>query len=114
MTFARPKVLNSGCLDCEMTRTPRGGLTVNDIQSACARFFNVPLVDVVGYYRGTHSVMMARKVAMYLARKLTFASWPELGAAFRRDHSTILKVSQRLERTPDDLAIALKVEESIT
>lgn len=97
-----------------MTREPKGNLSVEQVQIACARFFGVPFVDIISYNRGSYSVMMARKVAMYLCRKLTFASWPELGTAFRRDHSTILVVSKRVERTPEVLALATKVEESIT
>jgi chromosomal replication initiator protein len=97
-----------------MIRTPRGNLTVADVQLTCAKFFGVPFTDIISYNRGSGTIMLARKLAMYLARKMTFASWPELGEAFRRDHSTILVVTKRTEANPELMVIAAQIEESIT
>lgn len=40
---------------------------------------------------------LARQVAMYLARRLTPASLPAIGRAFRRDHSTVLHAVRLIE-----------------
>jgi hypothetical protein len=51
-----------------------------------------------------------RAIAQYVARHVTGLSWPQLGVAFRRHHTTILvacrrvETSYRLRRIADDLA----------
>jgi hypothetical protein len=47
-----------------MTRTPRGGLTVTEVQLACAKFFGVPFTDIISYNRGSGTIMLARKLAI--------------------------------------------------
>jgi len=44
----------------------------------------------------TKRVSEARRVAMYLAREITEFSYPELGDAFRRDHTTVLSAYKNL------------------
>lgn len=46
----------------------------------------------------------ARQVAMYLCRKLTLLSYPQIGELFERDHSTVLHatrvIEERIEAEP--------------
>lgn len=43
-------------------------------------------------------VVRARMVAMYLARELTGATTPEIGAIFDRDHSTVCSAHARVTK----------------
>ena len=40
----------------------------------------------------------ARQVAMYLCRKLTKGSFPEIAARFNKDHSTVISAVRKVER----------------
>lgn len=50
-------------------------------------------------------MVLPRQVAMYLVRKLTDYSLPEIGKVFSRDHTTVLhsinKVEEYLENTTE-------------
>src|SRR5690348_14089895 len=62
---------------------------VSTIVDAVAREYQIEPTDVLG--RDRHKCMAeARKVAFFLTRELTSLSYPELGRAFGRDHTTII------------------------
>ena len=70
--------------------------TPNLIISQVCKFYNVD--DVV--LRGTQKnkgTAEARQVAMYLIRKLTNLSLPDIGKEFARDHSTVLYAIRKVE-----------------
>jgi len=74
------------------------------IQRAVAERFNVSFNDLLGKRR-TQNIALARQVAMYLCRKLTAYSFPEIGAFFGgRDHSTVIHaqkiVTDRISSDP--------------
>lgn len=72
-------------------------ITVNHVQSKVSEFFGVTLSDMRGKSRTT-TVVLARQVAMYLARQLTHASFGELGRAFgSRDHTTVLHAVDKVQ-----------------
>lgn len=50
--------------------------------------------------RRSREVVIPRQVAMYLARELTDLSLTQLGAAFARDHSTILHACEKVSEDP--------------
>lgn len=65
-------------------------LTTDAIKQAVARQFNVSINDLTGKRR-TQNIALARQVAMFLCRKHTARSFPEIGALFGgRDHSTVI------------------------
>lgn len=72
-------------------------LTVRAIQVATARQFNVTLGELIGPKR--HKVIVKhRHLAMWIARQLTEASFPELARAFgRRDHTTVLYACRKMD-----------------
>lgn len=55
---------------------------------------------LVQHRRVDPHLLRARAVAMYLARELTDASWPDIGAAFRRHHTTIMAAHRRVAGGP--------------
>ncbi len=74
------------------------GLTIESIQREVAAYFDVKLHDLKGPKRH-RAVAHPRMVAMYLARKLTNMSYPEIGSRFGgKDHSTVISAVRKIER----------------
>ena len=65
-------------------------LSINDIKKAVADHFSLKVSDMVSKRR-TKNLSFPRHVAMYLCRKHTTASYPEIGSQFGgRDHSSVI------------------------
>jgi len=78
-----------------------GGLSpktsIEDIQKKTAEFYKLDVRDFHSPQRARR-VARPRQVAMYLARKLTTRSLPEIGRRFGgRDHTTVLHACRRIE-----------------
>jgi chromosomal replication initiator protein len=74
------------------------GLTIETVQREVAAYFDVKLHDLKGPKRH-RAVAHPRMVAMYLARKLTKMSYPEIGSRFGgKDHSTVISAVRKIER----------------
>jgi chromosomal replication initiator protein len=73
-------------------------LSIDAIQKRVAEFFNLGVADLKSARR--HKVVaLPRQIAMYLGRKLTHASFPELGARFGgKDHTTVMHAVSKIER----------------
>jgi chromosomal replication initiator protein len=67
------------------------------IQKAVAQYFQVT-VDDLRLDRRHKQLAHARQVAMFLCRKLTRASFPELGARFNKDHTTVLVAVRKIDK----------------
>jgi hypothetical protein len=77
--------------------TPPGKISVKDIQIAVAEHYRVGLYDILSHRR-TWDLVLPRHVAMYLTKKLTHRSLPEIGRLFgRRDHTTVLYAVNKIE-----------------
>lgn len=62
-----------------------------------AAFYGITPADITGTKRG-QDIMIARQSAIYLTRKLTKHSLPEIGASFGgRDHTTIIHSVNKIE-----------------
>jgi chromosomal replication initiator protein len=75
---------------------------IDKIQNETAAHFNIKVADLRGRTR-TAGVVLARQVAMYIARELTQASLTEIGEAFGgKNHSTVIhaieKVREQMEK----------------
>jgi len=82
----------------EIPITAATTISVERIQQAVAENFNVERADILSSRR-TKDVVLPRHVAMYLARKLTLKSLPEIGRRFGgRDHSTLVNAIRKIER----------------
>lgn len=72
-------------------------ITTESIQRTVASVYNVGLNDLLGKRR-TQNIAFARQVAMYLCRRLTACSYPEIGALFGgRDHSTVIHANKVID-----------------
>ncbi len=80
----------------------RGKLTCETIVKRTADYFEVKISDLKSKKRG-RAIAFPRQVAMYLCRKHTEASYPEIGHALGgKDHTTALNAFNRIgERSAD-------------
>jgi chromosomal replication initiator protein len=92
----------------DMQATPDGSrIKIDDILKIVGRHFNVGRTDLLSPRRA-RSVVVPRQIGMYLAKKMTARSLPEIGRRFGgRDHSTVLHAVRKIEdqiKTDDKLA----------
>jgi chromosomal replication initiator protein len=79
-----------------VSATPQG-FSIEAIQREVATYFDIKLHDLRGPKR-LQSVARPRMIAMYLARKLTGSSFPEIGGRFGgKDHSTVISAVKKIE-----------------
>jgi chromosomal replication initiator protein len=82
----------------DMVREVSSRVTVRGIQQSVADYFQIGLEELRGVKR-QRSILYPRQVAMYLCRRLTEASLPEIGRAFGgRDHTTVMHAVEKIER----------------
>ena len=72
-------------------------ISIEVIQRTVADAFGVTIADLLGRRR-TRNIAEPRMVAMYLAREFTGRSTSEIGAAFARDHATILHAGSQVPK----------------
>ena len=83
------------------TRRP----SIQQVLMAVAAAFGVPPLRLTGPQR-SQEIVLARHSAMYLCRELTGRTLKEIGAEFRRDHSTVTHGCHRIaERRGRDLGL---------
>ena len=76
---------------------PGAKTSIEDIQRKTAEFYKLDVRDFHSPQRARR-VARPRQVAMYLSRKLTTRSLPEIGRRFGgRDHTTVLHACRRVE-----------------
>jgi chromosomal replication initiator protein len=76
---------------------PGAKTSIEDIQKKTAEFYKLDVKDFHSPQRARR-VARPRQVAMYLSRKLTTRSLPEIGRRFGgRDHTTVLHACRRIE-----------------
>jgi chromosomal replication initiator protein len=83
---------------------------VESIQRTVSDSFHVRLADLKSKKRTQH-IAFCRQVAMYLCRKLTDSSFPCIGEAFGRDHSTVIHAYNLIaRRISNDSAFRMSIE----
>lgn len=84
--------------------------TIAEIQRIVADHFDIDRKDMFTTRR-TKNVVLPRQIAMYLAKRLTVKSLPEIGRRFGgRDHTTVLHAVNRISGMLEaDLDLALQV-----
>jgi chromosomal replication initiator protein len=87
-------------------------ITIDDIIKVVASKTGVKISDVKSPKKNKN-IVLARQVAMYLARKMTHASFPDIGEKIGgRDHSTVIYAHNKLRRVLEtDLKIKNLIEE---
>ena len=81
-------------------------ITVDKIQNIVSNYFNISLTDMLSQRRA-RPLARPRQIAMYLAKKMTSRSLPEIGRRFaNRDHTTVIhavKTISRLSEQDDEM-----------
>jgi|TARA_Y100000389_G_scaffold140675_1_gene138552 chromosomal replication initiator protein len=81
-------------------------ITVDKIQNVVSNYFNIALNEMLSQRR-SRPLARPRQIAMYLAKKLTTRSLPEIGRRFaNRDHTTVIhavKTITRLSEQDDEM-----------
>ena len=70
--------------------------TVESILREVANYFDLKLYDLKSN-RKQKNIAIPRQIAMYLSRKYTVASFPDIGEKFGKDHSTIIHAVKKIE-----------------
>jgi chromosomal replication initiator protein len=74
-----------------------GRIKIDDILKIVGRHYNVGRTDLLSPRRA-RAVVVPRQIGMYLAKKLTARSLPEIGRRFGgRDHSTVLHAVRKID-----------------
>ena len=86
-------------------------ITIEDIQKQVAQYFNIKMADMHSARR-SRAIARPRQIAMYLAKRLTSRSLPEIGRKFGgKDHTTVMHAVKRIEELmQQDHSIAEDVE----
>jgi len=72
-------------------------ITIDEIQRACAAHYRIDASEMRSRRRSV-AIARPRQIAMYLAKKLTPRSLPEIGRIFGgRDHTTVMHAVKRIE-----------------
>lgn len=72
-------------------------ISIEDIQKIVVAFYNLSMNDFLSARRSRH-IARPRQIAMYLSKKLTTKSLPEIGRKFTgRDHTTVIHAIKKIE-----------------
>lgn len=91
----------------DLLRANARKITIDEIQRKVAEHFSIKVTEMSSSRRA-RAVARPRQIAMYLAKKLTTRSFPEIGRKFgNRDHTTVLHGVRRIEELiQDDASLA--------
>jgi chromosomal replication initiator protein len=94
----------------DLIRTHELKPDIEMIQKTVSDFFHIRLADLKSKKRTQH-IAFCRQVAMYLCRKMTHSSFPAIGEAFGRDHSTVIHAYNLIaRRITNDSAFRFSIE----
>lgn len=87
-------------------------VSVEMVQKAVSAFYHIPIEDLKNKRRN-QAILLPRQVAMFLSRRLTNLSLPEIGNAFGgKDHTTVLHSCRKIEsglKSDGDLKQAIEL-----
>ena len=75
-------------------------LNIEEIQAVVAKKYSVTITQILSAER-TQSIVTPRQLAMYIARKFTTKSLPEIAKLFEKTHATIIHGVKNIEKRLD-------------
>ncbi len=92
-------------------------ITIDEIVKTVAGKFNIKISDLKSQKKNKNLVI-PRQIAMYLSRKMTHLSFPDIGAKIGgKDHSTVIyatnKIREILDKDPKMLASVKEIEDML-
>lgn len=102
----------------DLLRTNDRKISIEEIQKKVASHYAIRLSDMSSTRR-VRQIALPRQVAMYLAKKITTMSLPEIGKNFGgRDHTTVMHAIRKIdelvatdENVAEDIALLMKILE---
>tara|TARA_B100000287_G_scaffold163232_1_gene153977 strand:+ start:197 stop:1582 length:1386 start_codon:yes stop_codon:yes gene_type:complete len=89
-------------------------ISIDKIQNVTSNFFSINLQEMLSQRR-SRPLARPRQIAMYLAKKLTTRSLPEIGRKFaNRDHTTVIHAVKTIEKLSQENSLMKKNIEEIT
>ena len=80
-------------------------LSIETIQKEVSNYFGIKINDIKSSKK-QKNIAFPRQISMYLVRRYTGASYPEIGEKFGKDHSTVIHAVKKIENLiKDDLSI---------
>lgn len=76
-------------------------VTLDNIQKTVAEYYKLRVHDLTGNKR-TRNLARPRQIAMYLSKELTSHSLPEIGDAYKRDHTTVLHAHRQISKLREE------------
>ncbi len=77
-------------------------INIEKIQKTVAEYFQIKISEIKSSKR-LKNLVYPRQIAMYISRKLTNLSYPEIGAKFGgKDHSTIIHAIKKIEKKMEE------------
>lgn len=104
-------LVNEAIRSIKQTTTSISVITITAIQEQVSQFYGVTIKELQGTKR-VQNIVLARQVAMFLARELTDFSLPKIGKEFGgRDHSTVLHAYHKIKDTvATDDSLRIEIE----
>ncbi|MDT8420918.1 MAG: chromosomal replication initiator protein DnaA [Desulfuromonadales bacterium] len=86
-------------------------ITVETIQKTVANYYHIKTSDIKSSKR-LKNLVLPRQISMYISRKLTSSSFPEIGSKFGgKDHSTIIHAIKKIEKKmEEDIQLKATIE----
>ncbi|MDX9755109.1 MAG: chromosomal replication initiator protein DnaA [bacterium] len=102
----------------ELYERPVKEISIEKIQRKVAEYYNIKPSDIIGKNR-SRSIARPRQIAMYLSRKLTKHSYPEIGTFFgNKDHTTVLfacnKIGKEMEKDSNLRSVIDQISDSFS
>ncbi|MBU1262446.1 chromosomal replication initiator protein DnaA [bacterium] len=73
-------------------------ISIDFIQKNVAKYFNIPQIELKSKKRN-RAILLPRHIAMYLCRRLTKISLPDIGRDFGgKDHTTVIHACNKIEK----------------
>ncbi len=111
MTDAALSTILKDFIEKEKTRKK---LTIDEVKNCVCRKYGVTLSQILSPER-TQSIVTPRQLAMYISRKFTTRSLPEIAKQFEKSHATIIhgvkNITNRLDVDPE---LKASLEEILT
>jgi chromosomal replication initiator protein len=89
-------------------------ITIEKIQKKVADQFQIKVIELKSSKR-LKNIVFPRQIAMYICRKLTNLSYPEIGSKFGgKDHSTIIHAVKKIDKLmAEDIQMKIMIEKII-
>ena len=77
-------------------------ITIDEIQKKVSSYYNIRIDDLISSRR-IRTFARPRQIAMYLSKKLTTRSLPEIGRKFGgRDHTTVIHAVKKIDELKEN------------